>query len=330
MVGLKKIFIGGLFCLLTLMTSLSIFTIYQSQLSVYEKIETLLKVAIVLDSEHRIKETRTIYSSGYNTPPNNSIISIKSEKNIAKINKEKDLEKQEDTEKELRVKQTYLLSICKTPINIETLNSLFKSSLKKNGLNLNTALAYTANGCTEYSCKDSTFYTGWTTLSPIMTGMDNEILIQGYVDIPFKYIVNKEKGYLTILAILFISIFIFLVATKRSKKVEKVIFEPILETERTRTQIKENLLFDKEKGVLYFNGNIQVTLENYKLKIFILLLDSPEHFQTSKDINRIVWEEVVVTSGALTTTIKRLRTKLEPIPDLHIIFENGGYRLDIL
>ena len=74
----------------------------------------------------------------------------------------------------------------------------------------------------------------------------------------------------------------------------------------------------------------KVSLENYKLKLFVLLLNSPEHFQTSEDIKKIVWGKTGATNDTLNTTIKRLRADLKPIPDLKIVHGNGGYRLEIL
>ena len=105
---------------------------------------------------------------------------------------------------------------------------------------------------------------------------------------------------------------------------------PVCEESRTLIKIKENILFDDEKGILYFNTDIQVHLVNYKLKLFVLLLDSPGHFQTSEEIKKIVWGKTGATNDVLNTTIRRLRKDLENIPDLKIVFENGGYRLNIL
>lgn len=60
-----------------------------------------------------------------------------------------------------------------------------------------------------------------------------------------------------------------------------------------------------------------------------MLLESPDHFQFTEEIKDKLWGKVA-TAHKLTTTIKRLRQDLEPIPDLKIVSENGGYRLYIL
>ncbi|WP_289004198.1 helix-turn-helix domain-containing protein [Parabacteroides sp.] len=326
---LKKRVVGILFCLLMLIISLFIGGMFQGRFTSLEKVQDLLIDVVVQDGEVRIKEAGINYSSGYMPLSDTSVVTIQSEGKIDKVGENESVKcEQAEIQKDSRVKQTFLLS--KNPINVIVLDSLFQSVLKENGLNLQTALVYTANGHTEYSCVDSTFYVRFTALAPVTTGIRDEIVIQGYVDIPLNYVSNREKVYLIILAVAFILVLILLVAIWRNKKLEKIIFEPVQKITRTRTQIKASLFFDREKGILYFNDDIQVSLINYKLKLFVLLLDSPGHFQTSEEIKKIVWGKTGATNDVLNTTIRRLRKDLENIPDLKIVFENGGYRLNIL
>lgn len=323
---LKKSFIGALFCLIMLIIGLFVLAIFQSRQSVLKEVQFWFMEVVIQDGESRIRETGSRYSSGYKSLSDSSVISIHSEKEINKVEGSEALKRQQaEAEKELRVKQTYLSY--KNPIKVAMLDSLFKSALEKNDFSLKTALTYTVGGSTEYSCKDSTFYLRSTALSPVITGIKDEIVLQGYVNIPFAYVANKDRTYLIILAVAFCLALILLVAIWRSKKLEKVVFEPVQEI--TRTQIKDNLFFDRERGILYFNDSIQVSFGNYKLTLFILLLDSPEHFLFTEDLKEKVWGKIA-TAAKLNTTLKRLREDLEPIPDLKIVFENGGYRLDIL
>lgn len=324
--ALKKRLIGILFSLLILTIGLFIFTLYQSRLSALTDIHTLLKLVIVQDGESRFREMRIRYSSGYKQLSDSSTVSVQSENKMEKIDKYKNLKYLSEEEKELRAKQTYLLR--KNPIKISVLNSLFTLALIENGITLKTALIYSTKSNSTYSCIDSTFYLKSVALSPVTTGIKDEIILQAYVDIPFIYVANKDKTYLIILIGVFCLVLILLLIIWRSKKLEKIIFEPVQKKTRTKTKIKENLYFDKERGILYFNDNVEVSFGNYKLKLFILLLDSPEHFRSAEDIREKIWGKIA-TKDKLNTTIRRLRKDLEPIPDLKIIFENGGYRLSI-
>ena len=171
-----------------------------------------------------------------------------------------------------------------------------------------------------------TFYKSACALPPITTCVKDEIVLQPYVEIPFYCVINRSKGHFIIVGVIFCLLLGLLIATRYSKKFAT----PVCEEPRKLIKIKENILFDEGKGILYFNVDIKVSLENYKLKLFILLLNSPEHFQTSEDIKKIVWGKTGATNDTLNTTIKRLRADLKPIPDLKIVHENGGYRLEIL
>lgn len=322
----KRLYVGGLFFCLLILLCYSLYIFVEGRQAALSEIRSLCDEVIHLDRVHRLKEIASLSSSGYSYSDSDSVTILYSDGHVEKITKDTKSDDLTTEEKQHRVDQSFLLM--ENPINVVTLDSLFNLSLQQNKIHVHAALAYTANNDkTIYSNPDLTFYQSATNLSPIVTGVKEEIVIQAYVETPLFYVISRNwEHFISLLLIascLFLGLFI---ATRYSKNLVTL----VREEPRELKEIKENLLFDKEKGVLYFNGNTQVTLENYKLKIFILLLDSPEHFQTSEEIKKIVWGKVVATPGTLTTTIKRLRTKLEPIHDLHIIFENGGYRLDIL
>lgn len=319
----KRVFTGVLFFCLLMLLFYSGYIYYEGRQSALLEIRGLCDKVMHQDKENRLNETNALSYSGYKMSDCDTTITY-SNGNVEKIVKKSNAVDMMADEKGYRVDQSFLLIA--NPIDIVVLDSLFNLALRQSNMeNIQAALLYTVNNDTSiYSNPDSTFYLSATALSPIATGVKDEIVIQAYVDIPFFYVVSSHKEHFLILLIVFCLILCVLFVIWYNKK----FVVPIHETTRELIKIKENLLFDKEKGVLYFNGDIQVALINRRLDIFILLLESPEHFQTSKEIIRIVWGNGG-TSDVLNSTLRRLREDLEPIPDIKIVHKNGGYCLRI-
>ena len=322
----KKVFVG---CLLLCMMTLLVYSIYifhRERQATLSDICNLCDEIIHQDKEYRLKETGILSSSGYKSSESDSSTVLYSSGQVEKVAKNTDSSDLITEEKQYRVDQSFLLM--ENPIDVVVLDSLFNLALQQGGMvNVHAALAYTANDDkTVYSNPDLTFYKSACALPPITTGVKDEIVLQAYVEIPFYCVINRSKGHFIIIGIVFCLLLGLLIAIKYNKK----FVTPVCEESRTLIKIKENILFDDKKGILYFNTDIQVHLVNYKLKLFVLLLDGPGHFQTSEEIKMIVWEKTGATNDVLNTTIRRLRKDLENIPDLKIVFENGGYRLNIL
>ena len=322
----KKVFVG---CLLLCMMTLLVYSMYifhRERQATLSDICNLCDEIIHQDKEYRLKETGILSSSGYKSSESDSSTVLYSSGQVEKVAKNTDSSDLITEEKLYRVDQSFLLM--ENPIDVVVLDSLFNLALQQGGMiNVHAALAYTANDDkTVYSNPDLTFYKSACALPPITTGVKDEIVLQAYVEIPFYCVINRSKGHFIIIGIVFCLLLGLLIAIKYNKK----FVTPVCEESRTLIKIKENILFDDENGILYFNTDIQVHLVNYKLKLFVLLLDSPGHFQTSEEIKMIVWEKTGATNDVLNTTIRRLRKDLENIPDLKIVFENGGYRLNIL
>lgn len=319
----KRVFTGVLFFCLLMLLFYSGYIYYEGRQSALLEIRGLCDKVMHQDKEYRLNEIDALSYSGFGMSGCDSSIISYSNGHVEKIDNNNAIDLMAD-EKGYRVDQSYLLIA--NPIDIVVLDSLFNLALRQSNMeNIQAALVYTVNSDTSiYSNPDSAFYLSATALSPIATGVKDEIVIQAYVDIPFFYVVSSHKEHFLILLIVFCLILCVLFVIWYNKK----FVIPIPKTTRELIKIKENLLFDKEKGVLYFNGDIQVALINRRLDIFILLLESPEHFQTSKEIIRIVWRNGG-TSDVLNSTLRRLREDLEPIPDIKIVHENGGYCLRI-
>lgn len=322
----KRVFVGCLlFCMLILL-AYSGYNFRVGQLLILSEISSLFDGVVHQDKEYRLKEAEVLSSSGYESSEQDSYTISYSGGPVERIPQNTKSDNLITEEKQYRVDQSYLL--IENPIDIVILDSLFYLALQQNNMTkIHAALAYTANDDqTVYSNPDLTFYKAACALPPITTGVKDEIVLQAYVEIPFYCVINRSKGHFIIVGVIFCLLLGLLIATRYSKKFAT----PVCEEPRKLIKIKGNILFDEGKGILYYNVDIKVSLENYKLKLFVLLLNSPEHFQTSEDIKKIVWGKTGATNDTLNTTIKRLRADLKPIPDLKIVHENGGYRLEIL
>ena len=325
---LKNKITGILLCILMLIIYLISLILHQNRVSVLSEINTLFKSTIAQETEIRMKETNSNYSSGYKQPnQSRSITSIQSENKTETVKTNNDSTQLIQSEKVLRVKQTFLL--LENPTKISILDSLFQATLIAHGINAKAAFTYTVNKNTQYSNTDSAIYTTSKALPAITAGVKNEIIFQAYAGVPFSCLVSRDKVYFIMLTAAFCLILILLGAIYFSNSLTIIPVESIKEEKKALIKIKENLLFDPEKGILYYNNDVKVSFRNYKLKLFTLLLNSPEHFQTSENLKIALWEHVA-TTNKLNTTIKRLRTDLEATPNLKIISKDGGYQLLII
>ena len=322
----KRIFVEGLSLCLLMLLVYSVYIFIERRKSVLSEIRNLCIEVIHQDKENRLLDTGSLSFSGYTSLESDSSIISYSGGQVEKIVKNINSLDLITEEKQYRVDQSFLLM--ENPIDVVVLDSLFNLALQQADMvNVHTALTYAVNDDkTVYSNPDLAFYESACALPPIATGVKDEIVLQAYVELPFYYVISRNKGHFIIIGIVFCLLLGLLIAIKYNKK----FVTPVCEESRTLIKIKENILFDDKKGILYLNTDIQVHLVNYKLKLFVLLLDSPGHFQTSEEIKMIVWEKTGATNDVLNTTIRRLRKDLENIPDLKIVFENGGYRLNIL
>lgn len=322
----KKVFVGSLLLGMLILFVYFVYIFYEGRQSAVSEICSLCDGVMRQDKEYRLRETDISSSSGYKSSEEDTSTVLYFEEHVEKVAKNDKSDDLGSEEKQYRVDQSFLLM--ENPIDVVVLDSLFNLALQQGGMiNVHAALAYTANDDqTVYSNPDLTFYKSACALPPITTGVKDEIVLQAYVKMPFYCVINRSKGHFIIVGVIFCLLLGLLIATRYSKKFATL----VCEESRKLIKIKENILFDEGKGILYYNVDIKVSLENYKLKLFVLLLNSPEHFQTSEDIKKIVWGKTGATNDTLNTTIKRLRADLKPIPDLKIVHGNGGYRLEIL
>lgn len=261
---------------------------------------------------------------------NDSIMVVETEEGIYYVEKSRAYREKITSEREYIIDHCFLAE--NNPICPQSLDSLYQTLLQEENIPAQTAISYHYKGQIDYSSSDSGFYKSAQVLEPVFIGVNEDygLTLQAYVKIPAGYILKRYfQKYDTLLFLSLITLLLSYCAFYIFNR-KKIKMLPVPETHRTLLQIEERLLFDETHGQLIYEDK-EITLGGYKLKLFKLLLHNKDHYLTSDSLKETLWPDGTSTKEALTQTVKRLRTELEPIPVLSIqSARNKGYRLTLL
>ena len=98
-----------------------------------------------------------------------------------------------DDEKRNITEQMYLAKI--NPIRPSQLDSIFSGTLHQNHIPAQTAVIYEIDGIKHYSTSDSSFYVSASKLDDVVIELDHKIVLQGYVKLPFIYIIRQSISF---------------------------------------------------------------------------------------------------------------------------------------
>lgn len=290
-----------------------------------QKIEKIFALTIREDKARRQNEQAISYHHFKEPELNNDSILIESEKGSIKIRKENSLGHLPEDEKMYIHFQMYLS--LRNPIRATTLDSLFNRNLQDEHIPALTAVTYTIDGKTEYSHADSSFYTPDHALEEVVIGVNREIVLQAYAKIPIYYLIKQSLPLYITIILVWIGIVALFVWWTCFKKTKNLTIIPIPEVTQILMKITNDLSFDEEHGILIYKDTT-VVLKNKGLSVFSLLLKNRGYYIASEEILQTCWPEGSVTKDALTTTIKRLKQDIEPIPELTIeSARSKGYKL---
>lgn len=290
-----------------------------------QKIEKIFALTIREDKARRQNEQAISYHHFKEPEQNNDSILIESEKGSIKIRKENSLGHLPEDEKMYIHFQMYLS--LRNPIRATTLDSLFNRNLQDEHIPALTAVTYTIDGKTEYSHADSSFYTPDHALEEVVIGVNREIVLQAYAKIPIYYLIKQSLPLYITIILVWIGIVALFVWWTCFKKTKNLTIIPIPEVTQVLMKITNDLSFDEEHGILIYKDTT-VVLKNKGLSVFSLLLKYKGYYIASEEILQTCWPEGSVTKDALTTTIKRLKQDIEPIPELTIeSARSKGYKL---
>lgn len=261
---------------------------------------------------------------------NDSIMDIQTEEGIQYVKKSRSFLEKNRSEKEYIIDQCFLAET--NPICPQSLDSLYHSLLQEEDIPAQTAVSYKYKGQIYYSSSDSGFYKSAQVLEPVFIGVNKDygLTLQAYIKLPTWYITKQyfqKYGHMIGINSLILFVLFYLMYAFYKKENRILPFPP---TSSDLKQLIEGLLFDEMHGILIYEEK-KITLTNYKLKLFDLLLQHKGFYLTSDFIRQTLWPEGTSSKEALTQTVKRLRAELEPIPVISIqSARNKGYCLTLI
>jgi len=313
----KFTFIISGFIILFALTFFGIRTVKSSKEKLLSEAKNILNKVAHIDAEKRFYEVATLYVYKVDPEMDSSTTRLATGNGEITFEKTKEMEDMPKQEKEYIVKQNYLVE--ENPIKVETLDSLFNNTLKEAySIPFETAIIYKSFNIDTIAIlrdsmawsADTMFYKSALPLEPIHVniGPIKVLSLEGFIKIPFLYWLTKLKD---IIIIFFITCAIYIYIGR--KFIDKVNVPPLKVSPRTLQKLSDSLFFDEDKGYLIYENNT-IALKDLQLRLFILLLNSPEHFRTYEEMKTSIWNNIDIPQNTVNKTIMRLREKLSAIP----------------
>jgi DNA-binding winged helix-turn-helix (wHTH) protein len=213
--------------------------------------------------------------------------------------------------------QTVLLY--ENPINVNMLDSLFRTELQKKKIKAQTVIQHTNNTTnkTYYSHRDSLPKKGFDRLPEVIAGVDGEITLRAFVKLSPASIVRNTAsamGGVTFAWIILMSVFIYLALKK--EKVAAVTEQP----ERNRVQFADNLYLEADRNCLIYKQK-EIKLTGQYTQFLSVLFNCPDHFAGYEELIRELYGEIGNEAGKerLSQLAKRIRTDVfTSIPEVEL------------
>ncbi|RHJ93002.1 helix-turn-helix domain-containing protein [Parabacteroides bouchesdurhonensis] len=238
--------------------------------------------------------------------------------------------KQSENEKYSSILQSVLRQ--ENPINVNRLDSLLLSRLRKQDIFVTTSISYTDKASDTYkSNKDSSFYEVAYATPQIRTGVEQELILQAFAKVTWYTVLRSSGGYFftwSILSVIFIVILVLLLYQK-PKQIVKVSGNELLHHESAVIQITDEVTMNMQELVLQY-GEQRIKLTQQIVDLLKLFIAHENHFITYEEMTEALWGKSHDPSDSITQVIRRLRGCLKPIPCLAINNVRGrGYQLTI-
>lgn len=326
---INTLFLWGGFLVLTLFVVINLYSGYQKE---KERLgldtQSLFQEAVQIDTDRRCKEEGDDFRFSYGSAFNKDTITITSVDTIIYIKNNKEVaQKMSDKEK-----IDFSIQLClafENPIQATSLDSLFQTLLMRQQIPARTAVVYTFCDESQYSCSDSSFYQSAEALEEVAFGPAKTIVLQAFVQIPFYYKIGKavlSSSLFILVWIIALFVVLWLSFSRRGRKIHIV---PAPEAPKVLVEIVPGLFLDDTHGILQ-SGDRQVELINFRLKLFLVLLEHKGYFIETDKLVDLVWPDGSVTKDALSSTVKRLKGDISLFPEIEIESSRGkGYVLFI-
>lgn len=316
--------------ILTLILTLNLFVKIQEEKEEFRKnAQILFLEAVQKDTDRRSKEVGGDFRYNYNSAFKKDTITIESIDTIIYIKNNKEAA-QKMSDKERMDFGTQLFLAFENPIQPSLLDNQYRALLLKHEIPVQTAVIYSYDNKPVYSCPNSSFYESAEALDEVIFGPIRLIVLQAFVEIPFCYIMRQAvmaSGLFVLVWLLALLVALWLTFCKRGRKIYII---PAPEAPKTMIEIMPGLLLDETHGVLQ-SGDRRVVLINFRLKLFLLLLEHKGYYIETDKLLETIWPDGSVSKDALSSTVKRLKEDLSLFPEITIESGRGkGYVLNIV
>lgn len=251
-------------------------------------------------------------------------------------------------DKEFIASQLFLMK--KNPINVFVLDSMLQADLFAKGITVQTAVSYqgklgdivhkeisTPNGLPLHDSQS---------LLPInitIPAMNFEIQLNGYIKYPLSYLFKKTPIFTLTILVHFTLFTCFVLFTlwciKIKLRASKLAlpasneFASYTEIESTplpvvkaigpspieefppksdsEIQITDDLFINKNTGEIRKKKEIVFQLKEYRLKLFLFLLEGPDYYQSYEKIKEVIWHNKDTANANINKTVIRLRKNLK-------------------
>jgi hypothetical protein len=274
--------------------------------------------------ELRYKQTgNPIYSMRhYLSEADTSVITICYNDEVITIPKDSSFNALTHEEKWHIAEQYYIQK--KNPIDVVTLDSLFRVELAQRALPVQTAVICITKDSVYRSRPDTAFYASAIATDEIPVKL-TETTLRAYVCVPFGYWLNENRYvYFSVLLLWVLIAGLFTGYVKRKKNaiipMETVEEEPLPE-------IASEIHFDEKRGMLSCEQTV-VELTEIQLELFCSLLNAPKHFLSYAEMKKDIWHNEAIHSNTIQKCIRRLNEGLSPLPLTIIIVHRKGCNLE--
>lgn len=327
-----------------------------------ENVRRLFIEAIVMEKEKKVKESNLFIAFGASDEEETGYVTVENEKGKMYLNKSSFIEDYTIDEKNERAAQTYFR--LKNPIQPAVLDSLFRIELTKSGFSTSTAVRYKdhVKGVILYSTSDTPSLKSAYATKEILTGIENEISLQGYVFVSWWEMLGKSKVHIVGLLIGWVLVIVFSLTSfiVYRKKVKSVLIpDPILVSEpdsvpapdpipftpeaRILTlaeispqehviiQLTPDLYWDIKSSKLIHNGQDEVPLTLQFSQLMTLFFSKTDYYVSRDELLEFLGgKDSGGVKDRLDQAIRRFRKALESVPEIRIENDRGkGYVMTI-
>jgi hypothetical protein len=262
-----------------------------------------------------------------------AVVTLKVDTSTLAPNKAIGRQSANNIERENKTIQSALYKL--NPIKVSKIDSLFQIYLERKNIHANTVVTY------HHDYTDILYSsTGNNVISknafqtaPVITGLDNSIILKGYVDMNFwTNIVFGRNIYVIWFAVelLSIAILCFAVYGKRhgGKTTER---NDKKNTEESDNKNEEDnkIVFSYYKKTLS-KGDISIPLTPLQARLFYLLATGDNHFRDYDSMLTVLWHDETEDRRKLEQLRRFMMEKLKSIPEIDVkVIRYSGYQIVI-